>query len=88
MTADSGFIEKNRKIIVRHNQLFCGNFVYHVPDGTLFYENKNGDAYFIESDLTSKELAKIISDDIVKGVNSIPERFKKNKIVYEEGCIY
>jgi hypothetical protein len=87
MTDDTKFIEKHRKIIHEHNKLFGGHFMYHVPDGTLFYEN-NEEAYFTPDKIRLKELESIIKEDIINGINSIPERFKENRIIYEEGVDY
>jgi len=87
MKDETEFIKKYYKIINKHNELFNGRFSYHAPDGTLFYEN-NEEAYFISDNIKPKELETILKDDITKGINSIPERFKENIIIYEEGVVY
>jgi hypothetical protein len=87
MDCETEFIEKNRQIIEKHNNMFNGHFMYHVPDGNLFYENDNG-AYFIPENETIENLQKIILEDIEKGINSIPNRYKKHIITYEPDIVY
>jgi hypothetical protein len=88
MTDESRFIKKNRNIIITHSKLFGGNFCYHIPDNSLFYEDKDYQAYFIPDNIKPKELANIIKDDIAKGADSIPERFKDHIIIYDKDKIY
>jgi len=87
MDCETKFIEKNRKLIKKHNDLFNGSFCYHVPDGNLFYENNNG-AYFIPDKETVENLKSIIMEDIEKEINTIPDRYKEHIIVYDPDIIY
>jgi hypothetical protein len=87
MTDESRFIERNRNIINKYYQLFGGHFMYHVPDGRLFYENKD-DAYFIPENETIESLKNILIEDISKGINSIPERYKDHIIIYDPDKVY
>ena len=87
MDCETKFIERNRKLIKKHNELFNGSFCYHVPDGNLFYENNNG-AYFIPDNETVENLKSIIMEDIEKGINTIPDRYKEHIIVYDPDIIY
>jgi len=87
MDCDTEFIEKNRQLIEEHNKIFNGSFAYHVPDGTLFYEDNSG-AYFIPDNETIENLRNIILDDINKGINTIPNRYKEYVIVYDPDKIY
>ena len=88
MTDEARFIENNRKIIKQHNKISGGHFMYHVPDGRLFYEDNIYGAYFIPNEIITIELVNILTEDIAKKVNTIPERFMKNKIIYHEDCDY
>ena len=87
MDCETKFIERNRKLIKKHNELFNGSFCYHAPDGNLFYENNNG-AYFIPDNETVENLRSIIMEDIEKGINTIPDRYKEHIIVYDSDIIY
>jgi len=87
MDCETEFIEKNRDLIKKHSKMFNGCFMYHVPDGNLFYENENG-AFFIPNNETIENLKNIILDDINNGINSIPNRYKEHIIVYDPDIVY
>ena len=82
MTYKSRFIEKNNNIIKKHYKLFGGHFGYYVPVGNIFYEI-NENAYFICDKETPEDLRNILIEDINKGINSVPERYKSKIIVHD-----
>ena len=74
------------KVVTEHNKLFGGRFMKNASNGSIFYEDNNDEAYYID-DEKNDDIIELFMENIETGINTIPEKWKSKIIKDTPGIL-